>query len=51
MAVGGLVALVHLFAHLGAFGGQPSGFVDLVAGYPIAVMTFLGGAVAAGQRQ
>ncbi len=51
MAVGVLVALVHLLAHWGAFGGQPSSLVDLVAGYPAGAVLFLTGAIAAGQRQ
>jgi len=51
MAVGVVVGLTHLLAHLDAFGGQPSGLVDLVAGYPAAAVVFLAGAVAAGQRQ
>ncbi|WP_198543114.1 hypothetical protein [Pseudofrankia sp. BMG5.36] len=51
MAVGVVVALVHWLAHLETFGGQPSGLVDLVAGYPAAAVVFLVGAVAAGQRQ
>jgi hypothetical protein len=51
MAVGVVIAVVHLLAHMEAFGGQPSGFVDLVAGYPIAALIFFAGAVAAGQRQ
>ncbi|SBW28746.1 hypothetical protein FDG2_5941 [Candidatus Protofrankia californiensis] len=49
MAVAAVMALLHLLAHLGTFGGQPSGFVDLVAGYPAAAVLFLAGAVAAGQ--
>jgi len=49
MALGVLVAVVHLIGHLGAFGSQPSGWQDLVVGYPSAGFLFLGGAIAAGQ--
>lgn len=49
MVVGAAVGLIHLFAHLGVFGGQPPGIVDLVAGYPVAGLLFLAGAIAAGQ--
>ncbi|MDT3442871.1 hypothetical protein [Pseudofrankia sp. BMG5.37] len=51
MAVGAVVALAHPLARWEVFGGQPSGLVDLVAGYPIAAALFFAGAVAAGQRQ
>ncbi len=51
MAAGALMALIHLLAHWGAFSGQPSNLVDLVAGYPAAVLIVFVGAVAAGQRQ
>lgn len=49
MVVGVIVGLVHLLAHLGTFGGQPSGLVDLLVGYPAAGLLFLAGAIAAGQ--
>lgn len=49
MAVGALVGLVHLVAHLGFFGGQPSGAIDLIAGYPMAGLLFVTGAVLAGR--
>jgi hypothetical protein len=51
MAVGVVIALTHLLAHMEAFGAQPSTLVDLLAGYPAAAVLFLFGAVAAGQRQ
>ena len=50
MALGLLVGVVHWLAHLGAFGGSPSGVVDLVVGYPMAGLLFMGGAVAAGSE-
>jgi hypothetical protein len=49
MVVGGLMAVIHWVSHLGAFGGQPPGIVDLVAGYPMAALLFLAGAITAGQ--
>jgi len=49
MAVGALVVLVHLLAHLQLFGDQPSGTVDLLAGYPAGALLFLVGAILAGQ--
>jgi len=49
MAVGVLIAVVHLLGHLGALGAQPSGWQDLAVGYPTAGVIFLGGAIAAGQ--
>lgn len=49
MAVAAGVALVHLLAHLGAFGTEPSGWEDLLVGYPAAGLLFLGGAYLAGR--
>jgi hypothetical protein len=46
-----LLALEHVGAHLGAFGGQPSIVVDLVAGWPLAGLMFIVGAMFAGQRR
>ena len=48
MVVGGIVAVVHLVMHLG---GSPSGWTDLAAGYPVAVVMFMAGAVLAGQNE
>lgn len=50
MAVGAVVAVQHWLAHLGAFGAQPPGWIDLAAGYPMAVLLLLIGAVVAGQK-
>lgn len=47
MAVGVLVGLQHWLAHAGVFGAQPPGWVDLVAGYPIAAVLIVGGALTA----
>jgi hypothetical protein len=44
-----LMAVMHWLSHLGTFGGQPPGIVDLVAGYPMAALLFLAGAITAGQ--
>lgn len=49
MVLGVVVAVVHVLAHLGMFGGQPSGLVDLLAGYPMAAVLVMVGAIAAGQ--
>ncbi len=49
MAAGVVIAVVHLLAHTGVFGGQPATATDLVAGYPAAALLFLAGAVAAGR--
>lgn len=49
MATGAILAFVHLLAHLEVFGGQPSGAIDLLAGYPMAGILFVAGAIAAGQ--
>jgi hypothetical protein len=49
MVVGGLVGIIHWLGHLGTFGAQPPGIVDLVAGYPMAALLFLSGAITAGQ--
>ena len=49
MALGLAIAFVHWLAHIGAFGGQPSGLVDLVSGYPAATLVFVLGAILAGQ--
>lgn len=49
MGLGVLVAIQHLLIHLGAFGGQPSGWQDIFIGYPTAVILVLVGAMAAGQ--
>lgn len=49
MAVGVVVAVIHWFAHLGAFGAQPSALVDVLAGYPAGGVLFVAGAILAGQ--
>ena len=49
MVLGVAVAGVHWLGHIGAFGGQPSGLVDLVAGYPAGALLFVLGAILAGQ--
>ena len=52
MVLAGLLALEHAAAHLGAFGrSQPPTLVDLLAGWPLAVVLFIIGALLAGQRQ
>ncbi|MEO6712000.1 MAG: hypothetical protein ABIM89_01065 [Mycobacteriales bacterium] len=50
MVAGALMAVIHMLAHLRMLGDQePSGLVDLLAGYPMAGLILLLGAVAAGQ--
>lgn len=52
MVLAGLLALEHAAAHLGAFGrSQPPTLVDLLAGWPLAAVLFIIGALLAGQRQ
>lgn len=48
MAVGLVIAAVHMFQHLAT---SPSGLVDLVAGYPMAGVIFLVGAILAGRAE
>lgn len=51
MVAAALLALEHVAAHLGAFGGQPPLLIDLVAGWPLAGVLFMIGAMLAGQRR
>ncbi len=51
MVLAVLLALEHVGAHLGAFGGQPSLVIDLIAGWPLAALVFIIGAMFAGQRR
>jgi hypothetical protein len=47
-----LLALEHVAAHLGAFGSQqPPLLIDLVAGWPLAGVLLIMGAMLAGQRR
>jgi len=50
MLIGLLVAVQHWLAHLGIYGAQPPGWIDLVAGYPIAAVLILIGAMTAGNK-
>lgn len=51
MIIGGLIAIVHWLAHIEAFGpGQPPGWLDLVAGYPMGAVFIVAGAILAGQK-
>lgn len=49
MVVAVVMVAVHMLTHFGAFGAQPSGWQDLLVGYPMAAMLFLGGAILAGR--
>jgi hypothetical protein len=52
MLAAALLALEHAGAHLGAFGAkQPPLLLDLLAGWPLAAVLFMVGAILAGQRQ
>lgn len=52
MVAAALLALEHVAAHLGALGGQqPPLLIDLVAGWPLAGVLFIIGAILAGQRR
>lgn len=52
MAAGAIVAIIHWLAHLEVFGpGQPSGWLDLVAGYPTGALLLITGAILAGRRR
>ena len=49
MGIGLVIAVTHWLAHVGAFGGEPSSLLDLLAGYPTAAVVVLFGAILAGQ--
>ncbi|WP_202911498.1 hypothetical protein [Segeticoccus rhizosphaerae] len=49
MGLGVLVGLQHFLFHLGTFGAQPSGWQDLLIGYPTAGVLVIAGAIAAGR--
>lgn len=52
MAAGAIVAIIHWLVHLEVFGpGQPSGWLDLVAGYPTGALLLITGAILAGRRR
>jgi len=52
MVAAALLALEHVAAHLGAFGQQqPPLLIDLIAGWPLAAVLFMIGAMLAGQRR
>jgi hypothetical protein len=50
MLAGFIIALQHWFAHLGMFGAQPPGWVDIVAGYPMGAAVLAIGAIIAGRK-
>ena len=52
MVAAALLAVEHVAAHLGAFGvQQPPLLIDLLAGWPLAAVLFMIGAMLAGQRR
>ncbi|MGF2949779.1 hypothetical protein [Microbacterium alcoholitolerans] len=51
MVIGALIAIIHWLSHLEAFGpGQPEGWIDLVAGYPMAMLLIIVGAVVSSRK-
>lgn len=50
LVVGGGIGVNHWLAHLGTYGDQPPGWVDLAAGYPMAGILLVIGGIAVGQR-
>lgn len=51
LVLGVLVMVQHWLTHLEAFGpGQPPGWVDLVAGYPMGFILLIAGALVAGSK-
>lgn len=51
MIVGAVIAIVHWLTHLEAFGpGQPAGWLDLAAGYPMGAAFIFAGAILAGKK-
>jgi hypothetical protein len=51
MLIGVAVAITHWLAHLEAFGpAQPEGWIDLVAGYPMAMLLVIFGAVVSSRK-
>lgn len=50
MAVGGVMAAVHIYVHLADIQFMKVGLQDLVAGWPMAAVIFIAGAIMAGQR-
>ena len=51
IVAGGLVLIVHWLAHIEAFGpGQPPGWSELIAGYPMGALLIIAGAIAAGHK-
>ena len=45
VGVASLMGVVHFAGHLGFFGAQPSTMVDLLAGYPMAAVLGVAGAI------
>ncbi len=50
LLAGAAVGVSHWLAHVGAFGSQPPGWMDLAIGYPTAAVLLIGGAVSVGQK-
>ena len=50
LLAGAVVGVSHWLAHVGAFGAQPPGWMDLAIGYPTAAVLLIGGAISVGQK-
>ncbi|MEV8252311.1 hypothetical protein AB0O87_15475 [Microbacterium sp. NPDC076768] len=51
MVIGALVVVIHWLTHLEAFGpGQPEGWIDLVAGYPMGLLLVIIGAIVSSRK-
>lgn len=51
MIIGALVAIIHWLMHLEAFGpGQPAGWTELVAGYPMGLLLVVAGAIVSSRK-
>ena len=52
MLAGAVVAITHWLGHLEVFGpGQPPGWLDLAAGYPMGGVLLVFGAILAGRKR
>lgn len=50
LVIGSGVGVNHWIAHIGIYGAQPPGWVDLAAGYPMAGLLLVLGGIAVGHR-
>lgn len=50
MLAGAAMGVIHWLTHLGAFGPQPQLWLDLLAGYPMAALLLIVGAITASKK-